>query len=362
MSAYVWNEKESRKQKNTRRKEEREAEAKDAEALRENLLASSGVDLGPLPSSLAASGRCEQRLTIPDGCAGILIGKKGENLKSIEKRFPKVTIRVEDENSEKDTAAGKRRVGPLKGATLQVVLSGDAAGSVAAAARELDFVVETIEVAAEMSGWAVGRGGKHLNRIRELSGVAVLNFDRGDRKKATKEPSGDVAEDVDEEDEEDANPSDKTDGPPAAPCKFEIKGQRDTVADAKLLLEAHLGYYPVYQEMQEAEDEMNKEILQAQGLLGRTSRRPRQDGAAAGGRGAKRAGDSGGAQGRGRGGGGGSTEGGLVGGGSGRGKGVGRGDGERMQAGDGGRGRGGRIWSRAQKATEAEADAEPEAS
>jgi len=351
MSVYVWDTKESKKQKAARKKEEREAEAKEAEALRENLLASSGVDLGPLPSSLAHAGKCERRLAIPDGCAGILIGKKGENLKKVEKQF-KVTIRIEDENSEKDAAAGKRRTGPLKGATLQVVLSGESPGAVAAAARELDFVVEHIEVPAEMAGWAVGRGGKHLNHIRELTTVAVLNFDRGDRKKANKEKDGDQSEEealADEgEDEEDGAKKEK---PPAGPCKFEIKGQRESVADAKLCIETHLGYYPVYQEMQEDEEVVNKQILEAQGFLGRSARRPRQDGVGAGGRGAK----GGGGRGRGRG----SSN--SEGGGAGRGGASGRGGGGRVQGGDAGRGRSTRVWSRAQKATEADA-VEPGAS
>jgi len=332
MSAFVWNEKESRKKRATRKREEREAEAKEAEALRDSLLASSGVDLGPLPSSLSGLGKCEQRIAIPEGCSGILIGKKGENLKSVEKRF-KVTVRIEDENAEKDAAEGKRRVGPLKGTKLQVVVSGDSRGAVAAAARELDFAVDFVEIASEMVGWAVGRGGKHLTKIKELSNVAVLNMDRGDRtKRANKEDQENEERDVDceaaPENEAEAEGGEEKEVLPEK-VKFEIRGQRDAVADARLLLEAHLGYYPVYQQMQEAEEELNQDILEAQGKIGRTTRRP------AGG---------GGGRGRGRG-----AASGKVGG-----RGRGNEENDATTGKGGGSGRGGRIWARAQKSTDVE--------
>lgn len=51
------------------------------------------------------------------------------------------------------------------------------------------------------------------------------------------------------------------------------EGRRDAVADAKMCLETHLGYHPVYLEMGEAERELDQEIAEAQRILGVRPRR-----------------------------------------------------------------------------------------
>lgn len=277
MSAYVWSEKESKRTRASRRKIEREEQAKEAESLVESL----GVGIEPPPFA-SIGGDTERRLDINEGCAGILIGKKGENIRNVEQRF-KVTIRIEDVDGAGGAGASARRAGP-RGGAQQVVVSGASAEAVADAARELDIVAETIEVSPEMAGWVVGRGGKHLKLVRELTGISVLSVHSSGGQEGGDEDGAGASEEVQDAVRQVLGEQDSEGDALAAAaeperCWFQLKGQRERVADARMCLEAHIGYYPVYLEMNEAEADLDQEISEAQAQLGRTgggaSRRPR---------------------------------------------------------------------------------------
>lgn len=372
MSAYVWSEKESRKTTALRKKDERSSQAKDSDLFEVSL--SKGVEPPPFAPVFTQT---ERRLDVLEGCAGILIGKKGENIRNVEQRF-RVTIRIEDVNAD-----GRSPSHPVlrrqRGGPQQVVISGLTPDAVRAAARELDIVAETMDVPAEMASWFVGRGGKHLKFIKELSALPVLSLRRsgGEAEGAPAEGEGDVAAairevlgaDAEEEDaggrkkrrgkpgrrghadgsdEEDAGAAEAEFGDHAQGqaegaggegravageehCWLELKGRRDRVADARLLFETHMGYYPVYLEMREAETALDREISEAQALLGRSGGRGRgrstgDRGDGAGADGATLGSGTSGAAGRGRGRGGKGAEGSTPpGGGPSGGKALGRG-------------------------------------
>merc|ERR1712217_990882 len=52
-------------------------------------------------------------------------------------------------------------------------------------------------------------------------------------------------------------------------CWFELKGRRQNVADARMCLETHMSYYPVFLEMEEVEQQLDRQLANAQALLGR---------------------------------------------------------------------------------------------
>jgi len=327
MSAYVWEEKVSRKTRSYQRKEEREAQVKDED----NFMESLGRGIEPPPFTPVFS-QTEWKLDLREDCAGIVIGKKGENIRSVEQRF-KVTIRIEDLNAPARPAgvfAPRAPRGAARG-PQQVIISGLSPAAVAAAAQELDVVAETLEVAPEMAGWAVGKGGKHLRLIKELSGIGVLSVKRtggdkgaeleegevaeairlaleaeqesGGRKRRGRksqgetEAEGEVAGDAGAEDGEDHEEGEGADAAPAEAaattaepaepeqCWFEMKGQRHKIAHAMMLFEAHLGYWPVYEEMREVEAELDQEIAEAHMLLGRFGGGRGRGGGGCGGRG-----------------------------------------------------------------------------
>lgn len=217
MSTYVWQEKASRRTRHLRKASERAAGETSAEVLAK--MVDAGIE--PPPFEVIRENH-EERIAVPTGCTGILIGKKGSNLKLIEKRH-KVTIRIEDNH---------------------VVIHG-ASDRVSAARDELDFHCDTIEIPPKMAGWVCGKGGRHLKLIREMTGVAVLNLCAEDDAKGTpqREGSGTAA---------------GADAPHASRCWFELKGRRETVDDARVCLETHMSYYPVFVEMEAVEQEAGK--------------------------------------------------------------------------------------------------------
>jgi len=240
MSAYVWQAAESRRTAHLRKKGVREAKTRDEETLIEAL----NLGFEAPPAHILGSGSCEERLEIPEGCAGMIIGKKGERLKGIEQRY-KVTAKVEEGD------AGAK----------YVIIKGTRPNDVAEAVRELDFAADTIEVPSEMVAWLCGRGGRHLKLIRDLSGVSVLRIrrpDEGDRPeeggKSGKSKEASVPGGAEQ---------------PQGPCHLEMRGIRESVADARLCLEAHMSYYPVFIEMDEVEQQLNEQISEAQAQLGR---------------------------------------------------------------------------------------------
>lgn len=217
MSAYVWQEKESRRTKHLRKASERTAGETSTEILAKMV----DANIEPPPFEVVRENH-EERIALPTGCIGIVIGKKGSNLKVIEKRH-NVTIRIEDSH---------------------VVIRG-ASDRVSAARDELDFHCDAVEIPAKMVGWVCGKGGRHLKLIREMTGVAVLTLCV--EEDAEGKPQG-----------EESGVAAGTDASRAGKCWLELKGRRETVVDARLCLETHMSYYPVFLEMEAVEQEANK--------------------------------------------------------------------------------------------------------
>jgi len=238
---------ESRRTKQFRRRAEREAQEREAEALVEAV--GQGFEQPPFITPGSYSG--EEKLDVPTECVGMLIGKKGENLKRIEEQC-KVSVSIEDGGGKAATAASSRRV-TVKGAAANVEM----------ALRELDFTVDAVEVPGDVVGWACGKGARHLKLVRELSGAAVVNlFREGDEAGKAAEPEANVDTACEE-------PSAPGTGNKPGRCWIHLKGMREHVADARLLLEAHLSYYPAFQEMDDVEAALEEQITEAQERLGR---------------------------------------------------------------------------------------------
>lgn len=227
MSAFIWHEKESRRTAHQRRKQEREVKAQQTQAFLSNV--TSGVEPPPFDLVLDQS---ERRLRVPSSCMGMVIGKKGEHLKSIEKDF-KVTVKIEKDDASSDSI---------------LLVSGSSAAEVAAAVKALDFDSKILEVPKEIAGWVCGKAGRHLKLIREMTGVAVLSM-----KDSASEDQGEAQGDG-------ANPS---------RCSLEIKGLRENVEDAAMCMEAHMSYHSVFQEMEQVEKELDQRIADARGRLSR---------------------------------------------------------------------------------------------
>eukprot|EP00439_Symbiodinium_sp_Y106_P034956 s3157_g4.t1 len=229
MSAFIWHEKESRRTAHQRRKQEREVKAQQTQAFLSNV--TSGVEPPPFDLVLDQS---ERRLRVPSSCMGMVIGKKGEHVKSIEKDF-KVTVKIEKDDASSDSI---------------LLVSGSSAAEVAAAVKALDFDSKILEVPKEIAGWVCGKAGRHLKLIREMTGVAVLSMkDSAEASEAQGEAHGDGT-----------NPS---------RCSLEIKGLRENVEDAAMCMEAHMSYHSVFQEMEQVEKELDQRIADARGRLSR---------------------------------------------------------------------------------------------
>mmetsp|Transcript_90236 Transcript_90236/g.254612 ORF Transcript_90236/g.254612 Transcript_90236/m.254612 type:complete len:436 (-) Transcript_90236:55-1362(-) len=249
MSDLVWAKAESRRTAALRKKEEREAREREAHNGAEQL----GPDFAPLPASLRAvlGGECTHRVTVPVSCVGLVIGKKGEHLKEIQQRY-KVSVKVEDQNKDSKVA----------------VVTGKSPRDVMAASRDLDFVCETVDMPPGSIGWASGKGGCHLAYVREISGVAALRVQR-EGESANPDENDELEADAVAEDLGMADGADKSSGSKrSGRCWFELRGQRETVVNARLCLEAHLSYYPVYQEMESVERQLDQDLANAKAMQG----------------------------------------------------------------------------------------------
>jgi len=259
MSDYVWATTESRRKQLLRKKAEREAQEEETKRLAESM----GHTYEPPPAHLGITltGEFEETITVPSACTGLLIGKKGENLKEAEKRF-KVKISV---NKEKDT----------NGDTSAVIV-GKSSHDVSAAVRELDFVSDIMNLQAGTVGWATGKSGRHLNYVKELTGVPYLRLafdnedvqqtdvDEADNGGLAIEAANDLLDEGADATAKGASKKSKRSGP----CWLEIKGRRENVADARLCLEAHVSYFPVYKEMEEVERQLDEELSNKVAVIG----------------------------------------------------------------------------------------------
>lgn len=238
----MWHEKESRKAAQVRKKHEREEKAQDAKLF----MASVTSVVGAPPFEIVTP-ETEKHLDIPEGCIGLLIGKKGENLKAITEKF-KVTVKIDKDS---------------KGAQ-SALISGKSPADVAAAFKELDFDMRIREVLPAMAGWLCGKAGRHLKMMREMTGVAVLSL-RSEGGKTDGE--GNVEEVL--PDPASKGISSELEKEVPTRCWVEIKGLRAQVEDAEMCLDAHMSYHSVFLEMDEVEQQLDRKIAAARGRISR---------------------------------------------------------------------------------------------
>jgi len=168
-----------------------------------------------------------------------MIGKKGDTMKKLQGRHG-VQVWFEESETDDDTQI--------------VVISGDVASNVAAAARALDFVSETRAIPVEMAGWFCGKDGQYIKLFKELSGVADVSLSGGDGNRGKHKPG-------DEFDSENLPGK-------AERCWLTLTGQRTTVAHAALCVETHMSYFCVFDEINRSEDLLNKRITELQECAG----------------------------------------------------------------------------------------------
>eukprot|EP00435_Cladocopium_sp_Y103_P056185 s533_g18.t2 len=207
--SLIWSVKESRKQQIQRRRQEREVEAQENERFVSSV--TNGVEAPPfeLPTEP------EQRLTVPTQCLGMVIGKKGEHLKSLEQKH-KVAVKLDT-----DETAGLCRI----------CVSGKTSKSVAAAVAELDFDYQRVEVQPEVASWLRSKG-RTLKLIKEMTGVTLLRLSSEEDIEGGTTPS------------------------------VEIKGLKSQVQSAVLCLQAHMSYHSVFVEMEQVEKDLDERIAE----------------------------------------------------------------------------------------------------
>lgn len=238
----MWHEKESRRAAQVRKKHEREEKAQDSKLF----LASVTNVVGAPPFEIIIP-ETEKRLEVPEGCIGLLIGKKGENLKAISEKF-QVTVKIDKDSRGQQSA----------------LISGKSPTDVAAAFKELDFDMRTREVPPAMAGWLCGKAGRHLKMLREMTGVAVLSL----RSEGGKTDGEGNAEEVLPDSASKEFPSEPEKEIPKR-CWVEIKGLRAQVEDAEMCLDAHMSYYSVFLEMDEVEQQLDRQIAAARARISR---------------------------------------------------------------------------------------------
>lgn len=202
----------------------------------------------------------ERTVTLPASCTGIAIGKKGENLKAIQQTY-KVEVSV-----------GRA----AEGADVDVAVRGPSQRDVVAAAQELEYMHECVDISPGMAGWVCGKAGKHLQAIKDLTGLVVLSCEGGRPSQRPAKSSIEAAAATTAAD--DIAPSVDA-GVDAGRCWLELKGKAGCVHDAQMCIDAHLSYHPVFVEMREHERQLDEQIAKLRngpGKLGRRAGVPRQ--------------------------------------------------------------------------------------
>lgn len=134
--------------------------------------------------------------------AGRVIGKAGANLKEVREAH-EVAINLEE------------------GDQLGVTITG-LAENVRAAREQLEFVTDSVPIEEAQIGWVLGKSSNTLANMASRSGVDA-QFDHRKR------------------------------------C-VNLWGLKEQVVDAKLMIKAHVGYLPVYRDMEEDQQTMDQHL------------------------------------------------------------------------------------------------------
>eukprot|EP00916_Digyalum_oweni_P008926 GHVL01015037.1.p1 GENE.GHVL01015037.1~~GHVL01015037.1.p1 ORF type:complete len:432 (+),score=67.47 GHVL01015037.1:45-1340(+) len=157
---------------------------------------------------LEESNECHCEFEVDPLTIGLIIGKKGANLKLISNKY---NVDVKVLHAEPNSTSRDR-----------VRISGEDPASVQAARVEAEIVSEPFKVDSCKVGWVIGKKGHTIEEIVNKSGIL----------------SAQIAED----------------------SGITLVGSRRSVDDAIMLLESHLHYYPAYQDLDRQKAEANDQM------------------------------------------------------------------------------------------------------
>mmetsp|Transcript_643 Transcript_643/g.1316 ORF Transcript_643/g.1316 Transcript_643/m.1316 type:complete len:417 (+) Transcript_643:50-1300(+) len=133
-----------------------------------------------------------------------VIGKGGENIRSLEERHD-VSIRVMEGRKDAEEE------------TIRIFAKSEDA--LHAAREDIEYVEDTMDVPSDMHAWVIGRGGKTITDMKSSAGLVYLKLDR--------------------------------DGEQLKLC-----GPRKAIDEAMAMVETHLLYFPVFNQMDEEMEEI----------------------------------------------------------------------------------------------------------
>lgn len=147
----------------------------------------------------------QEEFTTEESLVGKLIGKGGENLKKVQKKYDVKISVVETSNEDKRL----------------VKILGEDAENVKKAREEIEYVQEQIPVPEDQVGWILGKG---FQNIRDIALKAELHYARFNN----------------------------------SINSLELCGLRHQVEDARILINVHKEYLQVYQHMDQEQTEIQK--------------------------------------------------------------------------------------------------------
>ncbi|KAF4707245.1 fragile X mental retardation [Perkinsus olseni] len=149
---------------------------------------------------------------IDSDLVGVMIGKNGAHINRVIKDYG-VEVNVADKGTARDPKSRR------------VVIYGPSVEAVNKARAELEYVTERYPIPQDCIGWVIGR---RFTTLHEIADSANLNYARLD------ESTG-------------------------SPCLV-LSGRRQDIDDAKLLLDSHLQYHDVFEDMAKESRELGDEF------------------------------------------------------------------------------------------------------
>lgn len=155
-------------------------------------------------------GKHKEVFSVDSTFVGRIIGKKGENIQKLRQEFG-VEIEVQESHQSWTESV--------------ITISGETPEAVTKAREQMEYITESIEIEPEQVGWIVGKGHANLWDIQEKAGLQYARFDN------------------------------KT-------SSIELRGLRQQVEDAKLMVHVHRDYLSVYQDMSNEQRTIAKQFAE----------------------------------------------------------------------------------------------------
>uniref|UniRef100_A0A7S1A7X6 K Homology domain-containing protein n=1 Tax=Noctiluca scintillans TaxID=2966 RepID=A0A7S1A7X6_NOCSC len=158
--------------------------------------------------------QAREEFTVEQGLMGKIIGKKGEHIRPVRERHGVEITLVDDNRPDRSTTT--------------IIVTGPSVEAVRKAREELEYVTVKVPIEASQIGWILG---KNLQNITDIARKAELHYARFDAKNNA----------------------------------VELFGLRHQVDVAKLLIEVHLEYLPVYHDMDQEQDAIQQSFDELDG-------------------------------------------------------------------------------------------------